>query len=132
MVNDPIGDFLTRIRNGIMGRKESIDIPASKMKVKLAELLREEGFVRGHRMVKDEKGHDAIRLTLKYDSNKVAAITGLERVSRPGFRKYVSSTSIAPTMNGLGIAILTTSRGVMTDRTAKEKGVGGELICRVW
>ena len=78
------------------------------------------------------KGHDSIRVTLKYDKDKVNAITGLQRVSKPGFRKYVGAEKITPTMNGLGIAILTTSRGVMSDRTAREKGVGGELICRVW
>lgn len=132
MLTDSIGDFLTRIRNGIMGRKETIDVPASKIKVRLCEILREEGFIRAHRMVKDERGHDAIRITLKYDSNKVAAITGVERVSKPGFRKYVNTKNIPQTMNGLGIAILTTSRGVMSDRSAREKGVGGELICRVW
>lgn len=132
MLTDSIGDFLTRIRNGIMGRKETIDVPASKIKVRLCEILREEGFIRGHRMVKDERGHDAIRITLKYDSNKVAAITGVERISKPGFRRYTNTKNIPQTMNGLGIAILTTSRGVMSDRTAREKGVGGELICRVW
>jgi small subunit ribosomal protein S8 len=132
MFTDPIADFLTRIRNGIMGRKETIDVPANKLKIRLCELLREEGFIRGHRMVKDERGHDQIRITLKYDSNKVAAITGIERVSKPGYRKYVNTKSIPQTMNGLGVAILTTSRGVMTDRSAREKGVGGELICRIW
>lgn len=132
MMTDPIADFLTRLRNGIGARKETIDVPSSKLKVHLAEILQTEGFIKGHRMVKDEKGHDSIRITLKYDSNKVNAITGLERVSKPGYRKYVGAEKIAPTMNGLGIAILTTSRGVMSDRTAKEKGVGGELICRVW
>lgn len=132
MLTDPIADFLTRIRNGIGARKESIDVPASKMKVHLAQILTEEGFIKGHRMVKDERGHDAIRLTLKYDSNKVNAITGVERISRPGYRKYVRAEGIPSTLNGLGIAILTTSRGVMSDRTAREKGVGGELICRVW
>lgn len=132
MTNDPIADFLTRIRNGIGARKESIDVPSSKMKVKLAEILVSEGFVKASRVVKDEQGHDQIRLTLKYDSNKVNAITGLERVSKPGYRKYVRAEGIPPTMNGLGISILTTSRGVMSDRIAKEKGVGGELICRVW
>jgi small subunit ribosomal protein S8 len=132
MTTDPIADFLTRIRNGIGARKETLDIPASKMKVRLSEILREEGFIKGHRMAKDEKGHDQIRLTLKYDNNKVNAISGLQRISKPGYRKYVGTENIPATMNGLGIAILTTSRGVMSDRTAREKGVGGELICRVW
>ena len=132
MFTDPIADFLTRIRNGFMGRKETIDVPSSKIKVRLCELLREEGFIRGHRMIKDERGHDQIRITLKYDSNKTAAVTGIERISKPGFRKYVNTKKIPQTMNGLGVAILTTSRGIMTDRTAREKGVGGELICRIW
>ena len=132
MLTDSIGDFLTRIRNGFMSRKETIDVPTSKIKVQLCEILREEGFIRSHRMVKDEKGFDQIRITLKYDGNKVAALTGIERVSKPGFRRYVNTKNIPQTMNGLGIAILTTSRGVMSDRTAREKGVGGELICRVW
>ncbi len=132
MMTDPIADFLTRLRNGIGARKETIDVPASKLKVHIAEILQLEGFIKGHRMVKDEKGHDSIRITLKYDKDKVNAITGLDRVSKPGFRKYVGTENIPTTMNGLGIAILTTSRGVMSDRTAREKGVGGELICRVW
>ena len=132
MMTDPIADFLTRLRNGIGARKETIDVPASKLKVHIAEILQTEGFIKGHRMVKDEKGHDSIRITLKYDSNKVNAITGLARVSKPGYRKYVGAEKIPATMNGLGISILTTSRGVMSDRTAKEKGVGGELVCRVW
>lgn len=132
MMTDPIADFLSRIRNGISARKEAIDVPSSKLKVRLAEILQEEGFIRGHRMKKDERGHDVLQLTLKYDSNKVASITGIERVSKPGLRRYVGKESIPATMNGLGISILTTSVGVMSDRTAKEKGVGGELICRVW
>jgi small subunit ribosomal protein S8 len=132
MLTDPIADFLTRLRNGAGARKETVDVPSSKIKVHLAEILQQEGFIKGHRMVKDERGHDVIRITLKYDSHKVNAITGVERVSKPGYRKYVRAEAIPPTMNGLGIAILTTSRGVMSDRTAQEKGVGGELICRVW
>lgn len=132
MMTDPISDYLTRIRNGITARKESVDVPSSKMKVRLSEILRDEGFIRGYRVVKDERGHDAIRVTLKYDSNKVASITGVQRISKPGYRKYVGSKVIPQTLNGLGISILTTSHGVMTDRDAREKGVGGELICRVW
>lgn len=132
MHTDPIADLLTRIRNGIGARKETVDAPSSKLKVKIAEILRDEGFIRGLRVMKDERGHDLLRITLKYDSNKVAAISGVERVSKPGFRRYVASKAIPSTQNGLGISILTTSRGVMSDRTAREKGVGGELICRVW
>lgn len=132
MMTDPIADFLTRIRNGIGARKETIDVPSSKLKVKLCEILREEGFIRGHRMFKDDRGHDHLRVTLKYDSNKVPSISGVERVSRPGLRRYVGSTEIPKTFNGLGVSILTTSRGVMSDRTARDRGVGGELICRIW
>ena len=132
MMTDPIADFLTRVRNGVIARKETIDVPASKLKARLCELLREEGFIRGHRMMKDERGHDMLRVTLKYDSNKVAAITGVQRISKPGYRKYVGTQDIPQTFNGLGVSILTTSRGVMTDRDAREKGVGGELICRIW
>src|SRR5579859_4047239 len=132
MTTDPISDFLTRIRNGILARKESIDSPSSKVKVRLAEILQEEGFIRGLLLAKDELGHDLIRVILKYDSNKVSSITGMERISRPGLRRYVPAKAIPSTMNGLGITILTTSRGVLSDRAAREKGVGGELICRVW
>ena len=131
-INDPIADFLTRIRNGITSRKETVDVPSSKMKVRLAEILQEEGFIKSYRVVKDDRGHDEIRVTLKYDGQKVSAITGLERISKPGFRRYVKAEKIPNTLNGLGISILTTSRGVMSDRVAKEKGVGGELICRIW
>jgi small subunit ribosomal protein S8 len=132
MMTDPIADFLTRIRNGAQSRKETVDAPLSKLKVRLAEILQEEGFIKSHRVMKNDDGKDIVRLTLKYDANKVNSISGMERVSKPGYRKYVGAEKIPATMNGLGIAILTTSRGVMSDRTAREKGVGGELICRVW
>ncbi len=132
MMTDPISDYLSRIRNAIRSRKETVDVPASKIKARLSDILQEEGFIRGYRPVKDERGHPALRLTLKYDANKVPSITGLDRISRPGYRTYVGADKIPQTMSGLGISILTTSKGVLSDRSAREKGVGGELICRVW
>jgi small subunit ribosomal protein S8 len=133
-MTDPIADFLARIRNGIHARKQTVECPRSNIKVRIAEILRDEGFVQSVNTAEDTK-QGMIKLELRYDGRASAsgcAITGMRRVSRPGQRAYVPAKDIPKVRNGLGIAIISTSHGVMTDRTAREKGVGGEVICEVW
>ena len=130
-MTDPIADFLSRIRNGIQTRKVTVDCPRSQLKLRIAEILREEGFLDAVISV-DEGPQGFITLTLRYDNSNHSAITGLRRASRPGQRSYVRAKAIPKVRNGLGIAIVSTSRGVMTDRKARELGVGGEVLCEVW
>lgn len=130
-VTDPIADFLARIKNGQKARFDKVDIPASKMKLSLARLLKDEGYIKNYKFVRDDK-QGIVRVQLKYGANREAAITGIKRVSRPGCRIYVGHAEIPKVLNGMGINILTTSRGIMTDRQARKDGVGGELICSVW
>lgn len=131
MVTDPIADMLTRIRNALQARKEEVDIPSSKFKVRLAEILKEEGYIKGFKVIPDNK-QGVLKVFLKYGEDGEPAISGLKRVSKPGRRVYVKKDKIPRVMGGLGIAILTTSRGVMTDREARKAGIGGEVICYVW
>jgi len=130
-MTDPISDFLTRIRNGIRARKQAVECPRSNIKLRVAEILRDEGFLQGVATVEDNK-QGMIKLELRYDGRNGNAITGMRRVSRPGQRAYVPAKSVPRVRNGLGIAILSTSQGVMTDREARNKGVGGEVLCEVW
>lgn len=130
-MTDPIADFLSRMRNGIRSRKQRVDCPRSNLKVRIAEILREEGFVDGVATAEDTK-QGLITVTLRYDGRTGCAITGLRRVSRPGQRKYVPAKDVPKVRNGLGIAILSTSQGLMTDREARKRGVGGEILCEVW
>ena len=132
-MTDPIADFLARIRNGIRARKTSIECPRSNMKLRLAEILRDEGFL-GTVTSSDDNKQGMIKLSLRYDGRPGtgSAITGMRRVSRPGQRAYVPAKQVPRVRNGLGIAILSTSQGVMTDREARTKGVGGEVLCEVW
>ena len=133
-MTDPIADFLARIRNGIRARKQLVECPRSTIKLRIAEILRDEGFVQSVVAVDDDK-QGMLKLALRYDGRTVGAgcaITGMRRVSRPGQRAYVPAKQIPRIRNGLGIAILSTSQGVMTDREARTKGVGGEVLCEVW
>ncbi len=133
-MTDPIADFLARIRNGIRARKQVIECPRSNLKLRIAEILRDEGFVQGVSSSEDNK-QGMLKLSLRYDGRASAsgnAITGMRRVSRPGQRTYVPATKVPRVRNGLGIAILSTSQGVMTDKEARTKGVGGEVLCEVW
>ncbi len=130
-VTDPIADFLSRIRNGIMARHAEVVAPASKIKEKLCELLKDEGYIAGH-AVRAENGMDEIVVRLRWADPRTNAITGLRRRSRPGQRMYVRHGSIPKIRSGLGIAILSTSKGLMTDRAARKAGLGGELLCEVW
>lgn len=130
-VTDPIGDMLTRIRNANIVYHESVDIPLSKIKLEIAKILKREGFIKGFKLVKEDK-IPMIRIFLKYGPNKERVISGLKRVSKPGRRVYVGKDKLPKVMGGLGIAILSTSSGIMTDKEAREKGIGGEVLCYVW
>ena len=130
MMTDPIADFFTRVRNGLMVHHGAVEMPSSKMKVRIAEILKEEGFIKKFHVRKDGK-QDILKLHLKYH-NGDPAIRGIRRISKPGRRTYVSARSIPKVLNGLGIAILSTSKGVITDKEARDLNVGGEIICHVY
>ncbi|MHA8137754.1 30S ribosomal protein S8 [Lactobacillaceae bacterium Scapto_B20] len=135
-MTDPIADFLTRIRNANMVRHESVEVPASKMKRAIAEILKREGFVRDVEYIEDDK-QGVIRVFLKYGKdndgrNNRRVITGLKRISKPGLRSYVDSQSVPKVLNGLGIAIISTSEGVITDKEARAKKIGGEVLAYIW
>src|SRR5512143_3745621 len=130
-VNDPVADFLARIRNAIGARHQKLDVPASKLKLELARILKEEGYIANFKQV-EEGGFKVLRVYLKYGSNNEAVITNLSRVSRPGCRVYVGRNEIPRVLGGLGINILTTPKGVMTGRQARREGVGGEVLCEVY
>jgi len=130
-VTDPIADMLARIRNGGMAEHEKVDIPASRLRVRLAEILKEEGFIKNFRLIEDRK-QGVLRVYLKYGSGQERVITGLRRVSKPGRRLYVTADKIPSVLGGMSVAILSTSRGVMTDRESRKLQVGGEVLCYVW
>ena len=132
MLSDPIADMLTRIRNANNGYKESVDIPASKFKERLANILLAEGFIKSVERVKLETGFDVIRVGLKYGAKREHVIKSITRVSRPGRRAYVAHENLPRIHKGLGIAVVSTSKGLMVDRDARKQGVGGEVICEVW
>ncbi|KRM16595.1 ribosomal protein S8 [Limosilactobacillus oris DSM 4864] len=130
-MSDPIADFLTRIRNANMAQHESVEVPASKMKKDIAEILKNEGFVRDVEYVDDNK-QGIIRVFLKYGNDGQRVISGLKRISKPGLRSYVKADAVPKVLNGLGIAIISTSEGVVTDKVARAKKIGGEVIAYVW
>ena len=130
-MTDPIADFLTRIRNANMVKHESVEVPASKMKRDIADILKNEGFIRDVEYIDDDK-QGIIRVFLKYGKNNERVISGLRRISKPGLRSYVKADAVPKVLNGLGIAILSTSEGVMTDKDARAKKIGGEVIAYVW
>jgi len=132
-VTDPIADYLTRVRNGIMAKHRVVDIPASNLKKEMTKLLKEKGYILNYKF-EDEVGFQGnIKIALKYNpETKVSAIKKLERISKPGLRQYCDSTNIPRVLNGLGIAIISTSKGVITDKEARELGVGGEVLCHVY
>lgn len=131
MVTDPIADMLTRIRNANQMRNKEVEIPASKIKVEIARILKEEGFIVDYKTKKNNV-QDVLVLTLKYGENKERVITGLKRISKPGLRAYVKADEVPKVLNGLGIAIISTSRGVMTDKNARQQSLGGEVLAYVW
>ncbi|MCT6893050.1 MAG: 30S ribosomal protein S8 [Bombilactobacillus mellifer] len=130
-LTDPIADYLTRIRNANMVRHEYLDVPASKIKISMSDILKREGFIRDYVVSKDNK-QGMIRIFLKYGYDNERVISGLKRISKPGLRNYVSAEKIPHVLNGLGIAILSTSEGVMSDKEARQKNVGGEVLAYVW
>ena len=130
-MSDPVADMLTRIRNANMVRHEKLEVPASNMKKEIAEILKREGFVREVEFVKDNK-QGIIRIFLKYGQNNERVITGLKRISKPGLRVYAKTNEVPKVLNGLGIALVSTSHGILTDKEARAKQVGGEVVAYVW
>ena len=130
-ITDAIADMLTRIRNAYMAKHESVSVPASNMKKAIAQILLDEGYIASYKVIEDDK-QGVIRVTLKYGENKSQVITGLRRVSKPGLRIYSNVEDMPKVMKGLGIAIVSTSKGIMTDREARKQNVGGEVLAFVW
>ena len=130
-ITDTIADMLTRIRNASSAKHPTVDVPASNMKKQIAQILVDEGYIKSFRVIDDDK-QGVIRITLKYTENKSQVITGLRRVSKPGLRIYSNSKDMPKVMKGLGIAIVSTSKGIMTDREARKNNVGGEVLAFVW
>ena len=130
-MTDPIADMLTRIRNANMVGHESVDVPASKMKKSIAEILLKEGYIKGYQVIEDGK-QGVIRIALKYGPSKERVISGLKRVSKPGLRIYAGAEELPRVLKGLGIAIISTSKGVMTDKAARKENIGGEVLAFVW
>ncbi len=129
-MTDPLADLFTRIRNGSKAKFEKVDVPASRIKREVVRILKEEGFVKNFKIL-NEDGHDVIRVFLKYDEGR-KGIIHLRRVSRPGRRVYAGTATIRPVMSGIGFSILSTPKGILTDKAAREAHVGGEVICNVW
>lgn len=131
MTTDPIADMLTRIRNAVRAKHPRVDMPSSKLKIEVARILKDEGYLANFKVV-EEKGKKTLRAFLRYTPDRQGVITDLKRISRPGSRRYVGKTGIRPVVGGLGISILSTPRGLMTGQAARKEGVGGELLCEVW
>ena len=130
-MTDPIADMLTRIRNANTVKHETVDVPASNMKKELSRILLEEGFIRGYNVIEDGK-QGIIRIQLKYGQSGEKVIQGIKRISKPGMRVYTNAYEVPKVLNGLGISIISTSKGILTDKQARKENVGGEVICYVW
>jgi small subunit ribosomal protein S8 len=130
-MTDPIADMLTRIRNAGKARFDRVDIPASRMKISLARILKEEGFIKNYKMIKDNR-QGLLRVYLKYSEQQQSLIQGLKRVSKPGRRVYAGHAELPRVQGGLGVAVISTSQGVITDRQARKLQVGGEVLCEIW
>ncbi|ABC76195.1 30S ribosomal protein S8 [Syntrophus aciditrophicus] len=131
-MTDPIADMLTRIRNANRVHFKSVDVVYSGVNVNIAKVLKKTGYIGGYDVKKDEKGHDVLKVYLKYPDSKRTIINDIQRVSKPGRRVYVKGDEIPKVLNGYGVAIISTSKGVITDKEAREKSVGGEVLCKVW
>lgn len=131
VMTDPIADFLTRIRNGNMVMHETVEVPGSKIKLSIAEIMKREGYIKDYEYIEDGK-QGIIRIYLKYGPNKEKVITGIKRISKPGLRVYVKKDEIPRVLGGLGTAVISTSKGLMTDKEARKAGLGGEVICYIW
>jgi len=130
-MTDPVADLLTRVRNAIRAKQQKVDVPASKLKLEIARILKEEGYISNFKAT-EENGQKLLRVYLKYGNGNEAAISNINRISKPGCRVYVGRTEIPRVLGGMGINILTTPKGVMTGREARKSGVGGEILCEVW
>ena len=130
-LSDPISDMLTRIRNAVKAKFNSVDIPGSKLKVEIAKILKDEGFIRNYKFLKDGK-QGILRIYLKYGPGQTNVIYGLKRISKPSRRIYVKGKDIKPVLDGMGVSILSTSQGIMTDKKARKENVGGEVLCNIW
>ena len=131
MMTDPIADMLTRIRNGIKAQFEKVDIPSSKLKINIAKILKDEGYIKNYKLVEDSK-QGMLKIFLKYGLNGDHVISEIKRISKPSKRVYVNKDNIPLVRSGLGLAILSTSKGILTDKEARKQGVGGEVICSCW
>ena len=131
-ITDPIADLLTRIRNASSAKHETVDVPASNMKKEIVRILAEEGYIKNYQVLDDKNTQGIIRITLKYVDGKKSAISGIKRVSKPGLRIYSDVENMPKVLKGLGIAILTTSKGIMTDKQARKENVGGEVLAFIW
>jgi small subunit ribosomal protein S8 len=131
VVTDPIADMLTRIRNALVVKHEMVEVPASNMKRAIARILLEEGYIKDYTEIDDGK-QGVLKITLKYGQNDQRVITGLKRISKPGLRVYAKKDQIPKVLGGLGIAIISTSKGIMTDKQARKQGLGGEVLCYIW
>lgn len=131
VMTDPIADFLTRIRNGNMVMHEAVEVPGSKIKMSIATIMKEEGYIKDYEYIEDGK-QGIIRVFLKYGPNKERVITGIKRISKPGLRVYVKKDEIPKVLGGLGTAVISTSQGLMTDKKARKEGLGGEVVCYIW
>ena len=132
VTTDPIADMLTRIRNASNSKHKTVDIPASKMKLAIADILFQEGYIKSFEEIKEENNQGIIRITLKYTEKGKKVIDGLKRISKPGLRVYASKDELPRVLNGLGIALISTSKGIMTDKEARKEGLGGEVLAYVW
>lgn len=130
-MSDPIADMLTRIRNANMVRHEKLELPASNIKTQIADILKREGFIRDYEVIKDDK-QGVLRMFLKYGAAEERVITGLKRISKPGLRVYAKADELPRVLNGLGIAVVSTSKGILTDKEAREQSIGGEILAYVW
>ena len=132
IVSDPIADMLTRIRNANMAEKVSVEVPSSKIKIEIAKLLKSEGFVSDYSIIKIDENKPSFAINLKYTADREPVIQGLQRVSKPSCRKYVNGDEVPRVLGGIGIAILSTSKGVITDTEARKQNIGGEILCYIW
>ena len=130
-MTDPIADMLTRVRNALMAKHDKVNIPMSKIKIEITMLLKAEGYIKNYKLIK-EKNNNSIRIYLKYDNKNNNIIRGIERISKPGNRIYAAKNKIPKVLNGLGIALISTSRGILTDRVCRKEGIGGEVVGHVW
>lgn len=130
-LTDPIADMLTRIRNAVRAKKKEVNLPSSRLKVEIARILKEEGYIRNYKVIEDNK-QGILNIVLKYTDDNRSVISGLRRVSKPGCRVYCTRDSVPRVLDGLGVVIISTSRGLLTDKQCQEQGVGGEVLCEIW